>query len=201
MRRLAWTILAIGLLGGCATVPPEPPDRFYRLGEPRVAPLPGTVLEEAVFVAALRSDGLHTERALLYSTDPGGRRLDRRRNDYWVDSPPRLVRDHLVRALRRLGVARRVHAEPRLPARWRLGGRLLRFEELRGDGGRVVDVALELTLLDERGGTVLFQREYARRVTVAGDETTSVVAAFDRALDGIARDLARDVKRAAMEKE
>ncbi len=187
------------LLSACGTVPPVPEDQFHRLGEPRdvAAALAGAPIPD-LLVKQLRSDGIHADRALLLSSDPAGYDLQRYHYHFWADPPPRLLQQQLIRHLRAAGARGRVSEDPGLLERpWRIGGRLLAFEELRPEEGpHRVTVAVELSVA--AAGRSLI-REFRRMEQVEADTMHAVVAAYDRAVAAILEQFTAELKAFAGE--
>lgn len=143
------TLLLAFTLTACATSP-VPTDQFYRLEDPlqdALATTPRTLLDGVLTVQPLRTDGLHRERALLYSEDPRHRALRQYHYHFWLSPPPRLVQDYIVAYLRAMQTATIVVADDRkTDADYVVQGRLKNFEQrVMGDKSRVV-VSLELRL-------------------------------------------------------
>ena len=104
MRGYRWTSMVVSvylLAAGCVKAPPVPPDQFYRLPEPVSDQVTKLVQWRGlVLVTALRSDGLHTERALVFSEDAGALSLARYHYHHWIDGPPKLVQEYVASRIR-----------------------------------------------------------------------------------------------------
>ena len=180
----------MGCTGNLADLPE---DRFYRLPDP--APqraalrFPGTIA-----VALPSSDGLHAERALLYSRHD--RPLETLRHHYyfWAESPPRLVQEHLVAYLRAAGVSDHVvRAEAAADNDLRLEARLLRFERLVGGDQARVLVALELGWQRRGAGALPPRRTYRALTAAADDSIYASVQAYGEALADVYARFLRDM--------
>lgn len=190
--RLSAVALTV-LLGGCIPQVPEvPEDRFYRLGEPTVpADLTAPRFERTVIVARPVTDGLHTERAILYAEADEPLRILRHNYDLWADSPPVLIQAHLVDFLRRAGVAERVvRSESAVQRGLLIEPRLERFERILGSDGGAVVVALEFMVRDDREPLIA---GYQVRRPVRDDGVYAAVEAFEAALVEIYSRLLRDL--------
>ena len=174
------------LLTACGGGSAPPPDSFYRLsaddpgrryGRPL---LPGTVE-----VGRFSADGVTGERALVYSN--GGQRVRRYSYHHWIDSPPRLIQESLVEALRRVEAAEAVVTpELRLRSDWRVEGQLKRLEHrLTGDGGAEVVLAIEVSVVDARDGGLVMIDGFRSRRQVASTEVEPAVEAFNVALTDV----------------
>jgi len=196
MRPVWWLLLSL-VLTACMVQPPVPEDRFYRLAEAR----PGVSLEVAALdgvlaVQAFAADGLHSERAMLYSTDPGQRRLQQYHYQFWLDAPPLLVQDYLAEYFRKAGIAGRViEGYSSSSGAFHLSGRLKRFEQLL-DGGRARVIAvLELRLERPGAPEPLLDKEYLREIFFTTGSVIDAVRGLEQALDGIAEEFIADVRQ------
>lgn len=185
-RRLAlagiWTVWAL-VAAGCAGAPADlPEDRFYRLPEP--APVAAKTGHAGTIAVTLpHSDGLHTERALLYSRHDRPLEILRHHYFFWAESPPRLLQDYLIQHLRGAGLADRVlRAEAAPTDALRLESRLLRFERRIGGAETQVLVELELGWSNRADRS---RRPYRALVTAADDSIYASVQAYGHALGEI----------------
>ena len=183
-------LVAAGCTGNFAELPE---DRFYRLPQPApqraAAQVAGTIA-----VALPSSDGLHAERALLYSRHD--RPLETLRHHYyfWTESPPRLVQEHLIQYLRSAGVAEHVvRAEAAPGSGLRLEARLLRFERLVGGDPPQVLVELELGWHGRSADMPPARRTYRALEAAADDSIYASVQAYGNALADIYARFLRDM--------
>ena len=193
---LAAAAALAAVLSGCfGQLPQVPEDRFYRLGEPALpAEVPKPDIDGSIAVARPYSDGLHTERAILYATAEQPLRVMRHHYDFWADSPPVLVQEHLVEFLRRAGVGDSVvRSESALDRALLIEPRLERFERMlgTGDDGDQVAVALEFTIRGKHQEPLV--TGYRVRQPVRGEGMYATVQAFDAALTDIYLRLLRDL--------
>ncbi len=172
-------------LGGClGKVPAIPEDHYYRL--PMPAPQPAASrMAGTVAVALPRADGLHSERAVLYSRKDRPLEILRHHYFFWAESPPRLIQDHLIEYLRAAQAADAViRTQTGDDAKLRIESRLMRFERLVGASPNQVLVELELSLR-RNDDTSSRQHVYRARAPVADDTVYASVQAFGKALDSI----------------
>jgi ABC-type uncharacterized transport system auxiliary subunit len=185
--------LAAGCLGK-----PAPADRYYRLEiapPPRLAApaFPG-VLE----VGRFQADAVARGTALAWIAEAGENEVHTRAYDRWVDSPTLLVQREAAAALRAAGLAREVVTpEAGVEPDHRLGGRLLRFEEVRGPGAPRVVVEVEVEIVDERSAALALQVTYREEREIAGPEVEDAVGAYDAALSAVLARLVADAAGAA----
>jgi ABC-type uncharacterized transport system auxiliary subunit len=193
--RIAAPLLLLGSLmaGSCGTAPPVPVDYYYRLPEPRAET--GEPLTQGVILVKLfLTDGVHNERALVFSRDADGLRLEQHHYHFWVDSPPRMVQAQLVSYLRAASAAPVVVADPSVPADLLVSGRIKRFE--RDISGRtpVVRVALEMRLDLSEGGVLVLVRDYSVETKVDGSGFPESAKAFSESLDRLFTEFLADAR-------
>lgn len=182
MIRLRFPLFAlILLLGGCFGGT-GPSDQFYRLDVPMPAALPSPVLSGVVEVGRFAAEGLTGERALLYSYRDKPDQLSRYGYHLWVDPPPVLLQNQLVRILRETRAASTVvTADLRVPPDVLIEGHLRRFEQIAG-GSPAVVVEMDLGVVRLRGGELLQLRTYRVEKSMAGEQPAEAVTAFQAAV-------------------
>ena len=74
----------------------------------------------------------------------------------------------------------------------RLGGRLVRFEEVRGPGAPRVVVEVEIAITDPRRTALELRATYREEREIGGPEVEDVVRAYDAALSAVVTGLAAD---------
>jgi ABC-type uncharacterized transport system auxiliary subunit len=190
MRAAAFLVVG---LAGCMSAPPIPDESFYRLPTPEVSP--GRPVNAVVAVDEFRSDGLHGERALVYSTDSKHIALRQYRYDFWADPPPRLLRDYLVAYLRKADVARVVNRyDPSAPADYVVSGKIWRFEQLIDGDRSEVAVRLEIQVDRNGSGRPLLLREYRAVASAATPAPKDAAAGFEQALSQVASRFVADLR-------
>lgn len=186
---MRWLVRALALpllLHGCSIGPTQMPaeDHFYRLPPPRPEARPSFSLDGAVGIERLRSDGLHSERALLYVDAARPLEIRRHRYHFWVDSPPRMIRNHLLAYFNRLHppVPAVLYQGPSSSA-YLLTGELRDFERIRIGAQTDVRVVVRLSLQRLADGQRMLDRPYGVTRRVDGSEIHASVVAFGAALD------------------
>ncbi len=187
-KRWPAAILGAVLLGvaGCGSAPPVPEERYYRIGVAAPMALSAPALAGLVVVAPLQSDGLHSERAILYAEQRQPRELRRYHYHHWADSPPRLLQEQLVAYLRQARAAATVLPDdPRLLAEHRVVGRLVRFERLNNADRALAAVELELGLERKGSARPVLLRQYSAEVPARNGSVAAVVEAFEQAVGDV----------------
>lgn len=188
---------ALFALAGCASGPGIPDTNYFRLPEPAaVERMQQPLFEVPVVVGTLQADGVHSGQAVLYATDPDGRRLRAYHYQLWADPPVRMLQRRLISLLRRSGVAPLV--VDRLPPEdsVRISGRIEAFERVPGVEGW--DVVVAIALRADRGDRTrpLHVRMYRARHSVRGDRLVDSTDAFGAAVDEIFARFLDDVAKA-----
>ncbi len=191
-RRRTLLAAACLLAAGCLA-PPAPRDRYYRLAvepPPRLAaPAFAGVLE----VERFQADSAGRATALSFVSDASAREVKRREFDHWVDSPTLVLQREFATALRAAGLAREVVTpEVGVEADHRLGGRLVRFEEVRGSGPLRVVIEVEIAITDPRRAALELRATYREEREIGGPEVEDVVRAYDAALSALVARLVAD---------
>lgn len=195
MAVAAMVIAQAVALAACST-PPVPADHFYRLNPAAPAANDGgPAIAGSLAVARPRTDGLASQRPLLFSERERPFELKQMTYHYWTDSPSRLLQDVLVEALARAGTAATVFAEqPQRAAGCRLDGEIRRFEHVIGGGDppvALIEVDFRLERSNDHG--TVFERVYRVEQPAAEDSMDATVQAFDTALAAIIARLVADL--------
>lgn len=198
MNFIRWTglaLLAALALAGCQSAPAVPDNQYYRLRAEPAAGSQAPLFKGDVAVRTLRTDGLYSERAVIFAEN---RRLEQYHYHHWLYPPGQLVQEHLAQWLRRSGAAPAVQVQEHSgETPYVVSGRVARFEESREAGRRTAEVALDLRL--EAHGRVLFQHPYQTGEPVAEAGMNGLAAAMEVALDRIYGEFLADLRRAPLE--
>lgn len=192
-RKLALTIATTVLLVACAVPPPVPEDHYYYLPEAKLEKSAPLVKELAVkrFVA----DGLHSERALLFSKAGKSLRLKQYHYHHWTDIPPRMLQEHMITALRNAGAANMViNHDPVNRSKYTLSGKIRHFEQYASGQASEIRINIELRLDDEHGKPILL-KDYRRIQSAESTAPHDLVTAFGLALADIYREFLNDWRK------
>ena len=194
VRRLAVGLVPL-LLAACASAPGIPDTRYFRLPE-RVAatPLAQPALADPLVVETFYADGVHSDQALLYSSDPDGEQLRAYHYQLWVDPPTRMLQRRLIRTLDEARLAPLV--TERLPPhgrQYRLQARIESFERLQRADGWHVRAALAVRLDHSESAQPLLARSYVQERRAGGEGIRDTVRALGTAVDALYADLLRDL--------
>lgn len=178
-------ILGLVLLLGACFGGTAPSDNFYRLEVPAPAVLPSSPLPGVVEVGRFAAEGLTGERALLYSYRDKPDQVLRYGYQLWVEPPPVLLQNQLVRVLRETHAAPTVvTADLRVPPEFLIEGRLRRFEQIAGAPFSVV-VEMDLGVVRLNGSALLLLQSYRAEKPMAGDQPADAVLAYQAAVSEI----------------
>jgi ABC-type uncharacterized transport system auxiliary subunit len=196
--RYLLVLLIILVLSGCATPAAVPEDSYFQLPAalPQGSPA-GSLLKGVVGVARPVADGLHSERAILYTTATEPLKVRQYHYHFWMDSPPRLIQEQLLGFLRagRLGT-RVVREHSRTPLNYLVTSRIVHFERILEKGNPKVNVALELGFdrVPDEGGKYAWSKTYAVTLPTEEPGMYASVVAFGEALQKIYREFAEDLR-------
>jgi ABC-type uncharacterized transport system auxiliary subunit len=189
--RFAACVAALTLAGCAAT--PVPEKYFYRLPEAHPEKLKTPLARTAISIERLASSAQHNERAILFSEDAAGTRLQQHHYDFWVETPPLLVQDFLITWLRSAGAAPQVLPDDLAgSAELRVLGFVRRFEILRG-AAPAVAVSVELRAQRRDGKGLLLVRDYSDTEPLSGGALAAAPGAFSAALGRIAARFSSDL--------
>ena len=195
MRQFLYTSLMIlGMGTGCASQAPLPVDHYYRLPEADSSAQRAVQLSNAIFVGQLETDGLHQERAILYSEDENAIELKQYHYHHWADSPPRLIRDYLVTYLRKVNAADLVVTSLDDYVDLTVAGKIVRFERKNTTEQPAVMVELVLRLDRRNESKPLLLKTYPVTVKMEDESMQAAAGAFAGALSGIFSDFYQDMK-------
>lgn len=168
------------MLVGCAVQPPVPEDHFYRL--PDISTVKSKQLANELAVKRFLTDGLHSQRAILYSNDKAPLQIKQYHYHHWADTPPRMLQEVVISALRRSGIANKVmNYDAAKRSEYTLRGKIRKFEQVRRDNGSIVLIDIELRL-DDKAGNALLIKDYNTEQIAASPAPHDLVQAFGEGL-------------------
>lgn len=190
-KQLLLLSLMLGLFA-CSSQGPVPTDHYYRLPELRDVN-PDEKLAEAISVIAFQADGLHKERAVLYSKD--GIELKQYHYHHWTDSPHRLLQQRLAERLRMAKAADIVLTTFEGNSDVIIKGQIKAFERLKDVDNDSVKVSLDLRVDLNHGNLPIFYKEYTQVINVLEDASIiSVINAFNLGVNAIYDEFYDDLK-------
>jgi ABC-type uncharacterized transport system auxiliary subunit len=196
MQRIGVVILTAALVGGCAAPGPIQGDTFYRLPLPANTDTIQPLTNDLVYVAELQSEGIQSERAILYSSDNEAVVLDQYHYHFWAASPGRIVRDHLVDYLVQAAAADRVVIDPVTAPDLTIRGRVQQLLHVSQPNQSYVIVALQLRLEQPERSRPLLVNTYREQLPVGGNAMEAVVRAMAEALENIYDRFLQDASQA-----
>ena len=192
--KILLTTSILALLLSCAVQPPVPEDNFYQLPAPKITASTKTITD-TLSVKRLVSDGLHSERALLFSKAGQALQLKQYHYHHWSDTPPRMLQEHLISALRRANVANTVtNYDPTQDVSHRLTGKIRHFEQIGRGSKNEVLIELELQLNDKNGKLVLL-KDYRITQTANSASPHDLVNAYGVALNKLVTKFIADLEK------
>lgn len=179
--RIIYLLFLTLIILACSSAPPVPTDHFYRLTLPTQGLTKTNLTEDMIYVGPILAEGLYNERALLFTGSSMGE-LKQRHYHFWLTSPPRLLRDHLVHFLREVELSPIILAETGSGDVVRIFGKLYAFEQTAFDNKSQVNIAIEFRVNKTGDELPLLLRDYRVEENINGGGQTDVIAAYDRAV-------------------
>lgn len=193
--KFALLFLAAVTLGGCASQPPVPSDRFYRLSAVMAAePLASPKLPGVLVIDRFTADGLTAGRPIVYvqSSDPN--QLLEYHYHFWTQPPTIMLRDEMVTFLRAANIADKVVSpEMRLDPQHALTARIRKLEQVLGSPNRT-QLELEIGIRRPEDGTAVFLKSYRQDVVQSTAGVGGAVDALNEALNIVYSDFLADLK-------
>ena len=187
-------ILLATLLASCAAQPPVPEDNFYQLAAPQITAR-AKPITDTLSVKRLVSDGLHSERALLFSKAGQALQLKQYHYHHWSDTPPRMLQEHLIIALRSANVADTVtNYDPTQDVSHRLTGKIRHFEQIERGNKNQILIELEIQLKNKSGKLVLL-KDYRVTQTANSASPHDLVNAYGVGLNTLVAKFIADLEK------
>jgi ABC-type uncharacterized transport system auxiliary subunit len=179
------TLLMAGLLvSACSVQPPVPEDHFYRLPAASLKAVLAPLANELA-VKRFVTDGLHSERAMLYSEPDQPLSLKQYHYHYWNDAPPSMIQEHIIYSFRHAGVSKQVvNYDPARRSEYTLKGKIRRFEQINRGSSSSIVIDIELRLDNKSGDPVLI-KDYSKELSTSSSAPHALVTAFAEALSAI----------------
>jgi ABC-type uncharacterized transport system auxiliary subunit len=190
MRRRAWLVAVLVMLGGCLLRPADPP-RFFRPGSLTLEAAVGHETDPpaaggiAIRLRAVRSEPFLRERIVWRVSEVEYGLYEQRR---WIDLPAHYV-DRALRTRLRSTPGLRLTNDPRAAA---LHVDVLAFDDVLAPA-HAANVALAVALEDPVHGRLL-ERTFDTRVRIADGESASMAKAMGQALDDAVAQVADAVR-------
>lgn len=180
-------------LTACSSQPPLPTDHYYRLPE-LTGVSPDKKLVEAISVISFQANGLHKERAILYSENDI--ELKQYHYHHWTDSPHRLLQEHLAERLRLSNISKVVLTTFEGDSDLIIKGKIKAFEYIMNDS---VSVSLHLRVDKNYGNLPVLYKEYSQSVRAQDSSMISVINAFNTAVNTIYNEFYTDLKQSLLQ--
>lgn len=196
-RHLPIAMLALLLLTGCAATP-APERHYYRLSVETPKAQTGALRAPTLLVVEQpRAAGVYGERGLVYSEDAAHISLQHYHYHFWVDTPPRLLQQELIRYLQAANPTAAIAAESgREQADYRISSNLRRFERLKTERGWKIAMELQLSVESPRTASPLLVRNYEQLLDTADSTVESTIQGFSIASSTIFRQFAGELDKA-----
>ncbi|MGJ3258213.1 MAG: ABC-type transport auxiliary lipoprotein family protein [Rhodospirillales bacterium] len=193
---IAGLMLMLGvLIAGCASQPPVPSDKYYRLQAVFAAEPSASVKFPGNFeVERFSADGLTAGRPIVYVETNDPNQLQEYHYHFWTQPPTIMLRDELVTYLRQAKLAGSVVIpEMRLDPQYVMTGRIRKLEQVLGTPNRS-RLELEIALRRPNDGQLLFLKSYEHETTQVSPGVAAAVDGLNEALNIIYSDLLADLR-------
>ncbi len=199
-RGIKWRFAAVALvgvfiLGACASQPPVPPDRFYRLQAVLATePLARPIFQGTLEVDRFTADGLTAGRPIVYVQAADPNQLLEYHYHFWTQPPTIMLRDEMVTFLRGVNIAERVVTpEMRLAPDLVMTSRIRKLEQVLGSPNRTA-MEIEISIRRPNDGTLVFLKSYKHEAVQNATGVASAVDALNEAFNFILSDLLEDLR-------
>jgi ABC-type uncharacterized transport system auxiliary subunit len=181
-------------LFGCMSVPPVPTDKYYQLPDVALS-YNGEPLDGILAVRRFETDGLHNERAVLHADYQSPHRVEAYHYHHWADTPPRMLQENLVKALRDTDIAKQVISySTQVKPTYLIAGKIRKFQQLLGkQPGVIVEMELQLLSFGER--RALLVNDYRVAIDTSGDTIDEAVEKLSEALGKLYGQFLADIAR------
>ncbi|WNK01043.1 ABC-type transport auxiliary lipoprotein family protein [Thalassospiraceae bacterium LMO-JJ14] len=186
---------AVLLVAGCASQPPVPTDKYYRLQAVLAAAPASTPRFQGNFqVERFTADGLTAGRPIVYVESNDGNQLLEYHYHFWTQPPTVMLRDELVTYLRASKIAESVVTpDMRLDPQYVMTGRIRKLEQVLGSPNRT-RLELEIALRQTDNNKLMFLKSYLHESNQTSPGVSSAVDALNEALNIIYSDLLADLR-------
>ena len=195
IKRYIQLIPVLVMLAACGSAPPVPTDSFYRLTLPQDIGKQ-QIGDSVIHVGNFIGEGLYNERAILYTDDQHGRKIIQHHYHFWITSPPRMLREHMVEFLRESDSAPMVITDSSKGDGLRISGKVLDFEKQTAGDVITANVALELRVDIAGEDLPRLIKQYRLKEPVNGNSMTDVVESFNTAVFKIYSEFTADIRSA-----
>jgi ABC-type uncharacterized transport system auxiliary subunit len=194
IKRYIQLIPVLMILAACGSSPPVPTDSFYRLTLPLQGIEKHRITDGSIHIGNFIGEGLYNERAILYSDDEHGRKIIQHHYHFWLTSPPRMLREHMVTFLRESDSSPMVITDSSRGDGLRISGKVLDFEKQTAGDAVTANVGLELRVDVAGEDLPRFIKQYRLKEPVSGTSMTDVVESFNNAVFKIYSEFAADIR-------
>ena len=182
------------LLCGCASTPTP---RYYRVYLDSEVVNDGSFqsYRDSLRVAPFRAAAPLRQDSIVTYQDQSAR-IEFTPYDVWETSPSQIVRQKLAEAFHASRIFHRVETRPSRPAaEYLIRGRIIRFNQLQTSDGLYGEVGLEVELVRQSTGEILWSTVLRAREEARGSDTEAAVIAVSEALRHCILQIIQQVKQ------
>lgn len=186
------SILLSACIGSSSSIPN---DKFYRLPDTSVQKLPEQVLNGLLTIKHFRTNGIYSERALIYSNYGKPLQLQRYHYHYWEKSPSLLLQNNLIQYFNAIGFAyKTTQYDSQASSNYILTGEIIRLQREILSNQTYANVAIKFQLTD-KNNNILLIKQYNQSVPANSNKIYDTIIAYSRALTTIYSELIVDIKQ------
>lgn len=188
-------LMVLGLLAGCASQPPVPSDKYYRLQAVfAAAPFASVKFPGNLEIERFTADGLTAGRPIVYNDSNNTNQLLEYHYHFWTQPPTIMLRDELVSYLRTAKMFTNVVIpEMRINPDYVMTGRILKMEQILGSPNRT-RLEMEISLRRPDNNKLMFLKTYTHETTQSSAAVPAAVTGLNEALNVIYSDLLADLR-------
>ena len=141
---------------------------------------------------SFQADGLYRERAILYSENEI--EIKQYHYHHWVDSPSRLLQEHLADMLSSSGISKIVLTTFEGNSNLIIKGKIKAFEQKKSGNQSSALVSIEFRVDRSNDNQPILFKQYTQVISSEESSITSVIGAFGVAVNNIYTNFYNDLK-------
>ena len=192
MKQYILLVPLLFFMNSCVKQPPLPTDHYYRLPTLQDIEADEEVLN-SISVIAFQADGLYRERAILYSENEI--EIKQYHYHHWVDSPRRLLQEHLAERLRLSSISKVVLTTFEGNSNIIIKGKIKAFEQKKLNSKNSAFVSIEFRVDRNHESSPILYKQYTQVVDSDESSMTSTINAFGIAVNSIYESFYNDLRK------
>tara|TARA_B100001250_G_C19802288_1_gene791648 strand:+ start:215 stop:808 length:594 start_codon:yes stop_codon:yes gene_type:complete len=191
MKRYVLFFPLLFILNACIKQPPLPTDHYYRFPILQSISADKEMIN-SISVITFQADGLYRERAILYSENEI--EIKQYHYHHWIDSPRRLLQEHLAERLRLSNISEVVLTTFEGNSNIIIKGKIKAFEQKKLNDKNSAFVSIEFRVEENNVSLPILYKQYTQVIDSEGSSMTSTINAFGIAVNSIYENFYYDLK-------